>query len=67
MTKNVFITGGLGQDAQILINILKKKKINLTILSRTKKSKTLGNVKFIKENFFKSLLNYPPPCLNKNI
>ena len=50
MTKNVFITGGLGQDAQILINILKKKKINLTILSRTKKSKTLGNVKFIKEN-----------------
>tara|TARA_B110000459_G_C16367772_1_gene383929 strand:+ start:76 stop:552 length:477 start_codon:yes stop_codon:yes gene_type:complete len=50
LTKNVFITGGLGQDAQILINILKKKKINLTILSRTKKSKTLGNVKFIKEN-----------------
>ena len=50
MTKNVFITGGLGQDGQILINILKKRKINLTILSKTKKSNTLGNVEFIKEN-----------------
>jgi nucleoside-diphosphate-sugar epimerase len=50
LTKNVFITGGLGQDGQILINILKKRKINLTILSKTKKSNTLGNVEFIKEN-----------------
>mgnify|MGYP003706054681 CR=1 FL=1 len=50
MTKNVFITGGLGQDGQILIDILKKRKINLTILSKTKKSTTLGRIEFIKEN-----------------
>jgi len=50
LTKNVFITGGLGQDGQILIDILKKRKINLTILSKTKKSTTLGRIEFIKEN-----------------
>lgn len=50
MTKNVFITGGSGQDGQILINILKKKKINLTVISKTKKLKTSSNVSFVKEN-----------------
>jgi len=50
LIKNVFITGGSGQDGQILINILKKKKINLTIFYKTKKPKTSSNVKFIKEN-----------------
>ena len=50
MTKNVFITGGSGQDGQILINILKKKKINLTVISKTKKLKTSNNVSFVKEN-----------------
>ena len=63
MTKNVFITGGLGQDGQILINILKKRKINLTILSKTKKSNTLGNVEFIKEN----LLNKRRLDLNQTL
>ena len=51
MTKNVFITGGSGQDGQILINILKKKKINLTVISKTKKLKTSSNVSFVKENY----------------
>jgi nucleoside-diphosphate-sugar epimerase len=50
LTKNVFITGGLGQDGQILINLLKKKKINLTILYKKKKPKNLGKVNFIKNN-----------------
>tara|TARA_Y100000389_G_C17236632_1_gene400906 strand:+ start:230 stop:460 length:231 start_codon:yes stop_codon:yes gene_type:complete len=50
LTKNVFITGGLGQDGQILINILKKKKINLTIFSKTKKLKDIAYVSFLKEN-----------------
>ena len=50
MTKNVFITGGLGQDGQILINILKKKKINLNIFSKTKKVKNSDNINFTKEN-----------------
>ena len=50
MIKNVFITGGSGQDGQILINILKKKKVNITVISKIKKLKTLNNVNFIKEN-----------------
>ncbi len=50
MTKNVFITGGSGQDGQILINILKKKKVNLTVISKAKKLETSNNVNFIKEN-----------------
>lgn len=50
MTKNVFISGGLGQDGQILINILKKKKINLTIFSKTKKIKDIAYVSLLKEN-----------------
>ena len=50
MIKNVFITGGSGQDGQILINILKKKKVNITVISKTKKLKTLSNVNFIIEN-----------------
>jgi len=50
LTKNVFITGGLGQDGQILINLLKKKKINLTILYKKKKTKNLEKVKIIKNN-----------------
>lgn len=50
MIKNVFITGGSGQDGQILINILKKKKVNITVISKTKKLKTLSNVNFKIEN-----------------
>ena len=36
MKKNVFITGGLGQDGKILVNLLKKRKINLFIFSKKK-------------------------------
>ncbi len=50
MTKNVFITGGSGQDGQILINILKKKKVNLTVISKAKKLETSNDVNFIKGN-----------------
>ena len=50
MTKNVFITGGLGQDGQILIRLLEKKKINLTIFYKKKKPKFYGKANFIKEN-----------------
>ena len=50
MTKNVFITGGLGQDGQILIRLLEKKKINLTIFYKKKKPKFYGSANFIKEN-----------------
>ncbi len=50
---NVFITGGLGQDGQILTRLLKSKKVNLIILFNHKKPKFEKGVKFIKE----SLLN----------
>ena len=50
MKKNVFITGGTGQDGQILTALLKNKKINLTILYRGKKPKTRKGVNFIKTN-----------------
>jgi len=50
LTKNVFITGGLGQDGQILIRLLEKKKINLTIFYKKKKPKFYGSANFIKEN-----------------
>ena len=50
MTKNVFITGGLGQDGKILIRLLKKKKINLSIFFKGKKSSKKNGVKFISSN-----------------
>ena len=50
MTKNVFITGGTGQDGQILTNLLKKKKINLNIFYKSKKPKAIKGVNFIKED-----------------
>ena len=39
LNKNVFITGGTGQDGQILTILLKKKKINLTIFYKGKNQK----------------------------
>ena len=50
MTKNVFITGGLGQDGKILIRLLKKKKINLNIFYKRKKSNKKNGVRFISSN-----------------
>ena len=50
MNKNVFITGGNGQDGQILTILLKNKKINLTIFYKDKKPKARKGVNFIKEN-----------------
>jgi len=50
LNKNVFITGGTGQDGQILTILLKKKKINLTILYKSKKPKNKKGVNYIKNN-----------------
>tara|TARA_B100000780_G_scaffold49796_1_gene30940 strand:+ start:690 stop:1616 length:927 start_codon:yes stop_codon:yes gene_type:complete len=50
MNKNVFITGGNGQDNQILTILLKKKKINLTIFYKDKKPKVRKGINYIKEN-----------------
>jgi GDPmannose 4,6-dehydratase len=50
LTKNVFITGGTGQDGQILTILLKNKKIDLTIFYKSKKPKSIKGVNSIKEN-----------------
>ena len=34
MIKNVFITGGLGQDGQILTKLLDKKKLNIKVITK---------------------------------
>ena len=48
MTKNVFITGGLGQDGKILIDLLISKKVKLNVLFRNKKKNIKKrNVQFI--------------------
>jgi len=46
----VFISGGLGQDGQILTVLFKKKKNNLNIFYKGKKPKTTKGVNFIREN-----------------
>ena len=48
MIKNVFITGGLGQDGKIICKLLEKKKLNLTIITRSKKIQKIKNTKKIK-------------------
>ena len=50
LTRNVFISGGLGQDGQILTVLFKKKKNNLNIFYKGKKPKTTKGVNFIREN-----------------
>ena len=50
MTKNIFITGGLGQDGQIITNLLKNKNVNTYIFSKYKKNRFFKKIKFIKTN-----------------
>ena len=49
--KNIFITGGLGQDGQILTKILlSKKKYQIFVLGKKKNILIKKKVKFIKLN-----------------
>ncbi len=50
MIKNVFITGGLGQDGKILSKLLDKKKINLNILTKSNKEIKNKKITYIKSN-----------------
>lgn len=50
MNKNVFITGGLGQDGKILIKLLNKKKINLYIFSKGEKNRKKNGVRYLNSN-----------------
>ena len=36
MVKNLFITGGLGQDGKIIYKLLKRKKLNISIITKSK-------------------------------
>ena len=50
--KNLYITGGLGQDGKILSNIISKKKFKLFILSKKLSSIKIPGVKIFKCNLF---------------
>jgi GDP-D-mannose dehydratase len=50
LIKNVFITGGLGQDGKILSKLLDKKKINLNILTKSNKEIKNKKITYIKSN-----------------
>ena len=47
MNRNIFITGGLGQDGRILTSLLQAKNINLNIISKSRK-KIYNDVNYIK-------------------
>ena len=52
MAKNIFITGGSGQDCRILTILLKKRNINLYVFYRKKKPFKVNGAKYIKNNLF---------------
>ena len=48
--KNIFITGGLGQDGKILISLLDADKYNIFLFSKKKAKNTIQNCKIFTEN-----------------
>ena len=48
--KNIFITGGLGQDGKILISLLDADKYNIFVFSKKKAKNTIKNCKIFTEN-----------------
>ena len=51
--KNLYITGGLGQDGKILTKIISKKKFKIFILTKKKIIKKSSGVIYIKTNLLK--------------
>ncbi len=48
--KNIFITGGLGQDGKILVSLLDANKYNIFVFSKKKAKNTIKNCKIFTEN-----------------
>ena len=48
--KNIYITGGLGQDGRILIGLLDADKYNIFVFSKKKAKNTIKNCKIFTEN-----------------
>ena len=48
--KNIYITGGLGQDGRILIGLLDADKYNIFVFSKKKSKSTIKNCKIFVEN-----------------
>ena len=48
--KNLYITGGLGQDGRILSKIISKKKFKIFVLSKKLPLKNISGIKLIKSN-----------------
>ena len=51
--KNLYITGGLGQDGKILTKIISKKKFKIFVLTKKKIIKKSSGVIYIKTNLLK--------------
>jgi len=52
LNKNIIITGGLGQDGQILTKILNYNKNKIFIFARSKRVIDKDNIKLLKQNLF---------------
>ena len=50
MVKNLFITGGLGQDGRIICKLLKRKKLNINIITKSKKVNVNKKINYIISN-----------------
>ena len=50
LKKNIFITGGFGQDGKILSNLIDKKKYNIFIFSKKKHKNVNKKYIVIKDN-----------------
>ena len=47
MVKNLFITGGLGQDGKIICKLLKRKKLNINIITKSKEVNVNKKINYI--------------------
>ena len=50
MVKNLFITGGLGQDGRIICKLLKRKKLNINIITKSKEVNVNKKINYIISN-----------------
>ena len=47
MVKNLFITGGLGQDGRIICKLLKRKKLKINIIAKSKEVNVNKKINYI--------------------
>ena len=57
MVKNLFITGGLGQDGRIICKLLKRKKLNINIITKSKEVNVNKKINYIISNLLNKKKN----------